>query len=45
MNEPSNFFSGTADGCPADPWNNPPYLPAVVGDKLYYKTLCMSANQ
>lgn len=46
MNEPSNFFSGTEYGCPADSqWDNPPYLPAVVGEKLYFRTLCMSASQ
>ena len=46
MNEPSNFYSGTVDGCPADnQWDNPPYTPSVVGGKLYYRTLCMSAEQ
>lgn len=46
MNEPSNFYSGTVDGCPADnQWDNPPYTPGVVGDRLYYRTLCMSAQQ
>jgi len=46
MNEPSNFYSGTVDGCPRDnQWDNPPYTPAVVGEKLYFRTLCMSAGQ
>lgn len=46
MNEPSNFYSGTMNGCPADNhWDNPPYTPGVVGGKLYYRTLCMSAEQ
>ena len=46
MNEPANFYSGTADGCPADsPWDHPPYTPNVVGGNLCYRTLCMSAVQ
>ncbi|XP_030765567.1 lysosomal alpha-glucosidase-like [Sitophilus oryzae] len=45
MNEPSNFLSGTADGCPESTLENPPYLPAVDGGVLYYKTLCMTAKQ
>lgn len=44
MNEPSNFFDGTADGCPDDELENPPYLPNVVGGKLYAQTLCMTAK-
>ena len=45
MNEPSNFYSGTIDGCPITQWDNPPYTPSVVGDKLCFLTLCMSAGQ
>jgi len=45
MNEPSNFFDGQKDGCPDNQWENPPYLPAVQGGKLNYKTMCMSAVQ
>uniref|UniRef100_A0A0P5XVY9 Lysosomal alpha-glucosidase protein n=1 Tax=Daphnia magna TaxID=35525 RepID=A0A0P5XVY9_9CRUS len=45
MNEPSNFYSGTIDGCPATQWDNPPYTPTVVGNKLCFLTLCMSAGQ
>ena len=45
MNEPANFYSGTVDGCPDTPWDNPPYTPNVVGSKLCFRTLCMSAAQ
>ncbi|XP_065342512.1 lysosomal alpha-glucosidase-like [Cloeon dipterum] len=45
MNEPSNFYDGQKDGCPDNQWENPPYLPAVQGGKLSYKTMCMSAIQ
>lgn len=45
MNEPSNFYDGTIDGCPASQWDNPPYTPGVEGGKLCYKTVCMSAGQ
>lgn len=44
MNEPANFLSGTKDGCPKTTWDNPPYVPAVVGGQLSHKTLCMSAQ-
>lgn len=44
MNEPSNFFDGTANGCPNNNLENPPIVPAVVGNKLSTKTLCMSAK-
>lgn len=45
MNEPSNFLTGTKDGCPKSDWDNPPYVPAVTGEQLAYKTICMSAKQ
>ncbi|XP_066997663.2 lysosomal alpha-glucosidase [Anabrus simplex] len=45
MNEPSNFYSGTAAGCPKNNLDYPPYVPAVDGQKLFYKTLCMSSLQ
>ncbi|XP_071510130.1 lysosomal alpha-glucosidase-like isoform X1 [Diadema antillarum] len=45
MNEPSNFIDGTKDGCPDNSYNNPPYVPAVVGQKLYSRTVCPSARQ
>ncbi|XP_047134482.1 lysosomal alpha-glucosidase isoform X1 [Hydra vulgaris] len=45
MNEPSSFKDGSAQGCPQNSFENPPYTPAVIGDKLSQKTLCMSAQQ
>ncbi|XP_076060540.1 lysosomal alpha-glucosidase-like [Oratosquilla oratoria] len=45
MNEPSNFWSGEKEGCPNNSYENPPYIPPVHGGKLYYHTICMSANQ
>ncbi|XP_077980434.1 lysosomal alpha-glucosidase-like [Glandiceps talaboti] len=45
MNEPSNFVDGSQDGCPDNKYENPPYVPDVIEDKLYAKTLCMSAQQ
>ncbi|CAG7825817.1 unnamed protein product, partial [Allacma fusca] len=46
MNEPSNFWDGEKDGCPANSTlDHPPYTPHVDGGKLYYKTVCMSAQQ
>lgn len=45
MNEPSNFFDGSKQGCPASsPLDNPPYVPHVSGGRLYAKTVCMSAK-
>lgn len=44
MNEPSNFLSGSFDGCPNNHLEHPPYLPAIDGGMLFYKTICMSAN-
>lgn len=45
MNEPSNFWDGAADGCPNSTYEYPPYVPAVGGGKLFYKTICMTAVQ
>ncbi|GLH03610.1 uncharacterized protein GBIM_09481 [Gryllus bimaculatus] len=45
MNEPSNFYSGTSSGCPNNNLEHPPYVPAVNGGKLFYRTLCMSSIQ
>ncbi|XP_050301021.1 lysosomal alpha-glucosidase-like [Anthonomus grandis grandis] len=44
MNEPSNFLSGSFSGCPKSNLESPPYLPAVDGGVLNYKTMCMSAK-
>ncbi|XP_062507778.1 lysosomal alpha-glucosidase-like isoform X2 [Corticium candelabrum] len=45
MNEPSNFVQGSINGCPKSSLNDPPFLPGIVGDKLYDKTLCMTSQQ
>ncbi|KAM3922289.1 lysosomal alpha-glucosidase-like [Leptodactylus fuscus] len=45
MNEPSNFVPGSVDGCPDNNLENPPYVPAVVGDSLLHATLCASSQQ
>ena len=44
MNEPSNFVSGSVHGCADNKLNHPPYVPAVIGGKLYDKTICMDAK-
>ncbi|EEZ99945.2 lysosomal alpha-glucosidase [Tribolium castaneum] len=44
MNEPSNFLSGSFNGCPKTSLDSPPYLPSVDGGALNYKTMCMSAK-
>ncbi|KAL7055555.1 hypothetical protein AAHC03_022507 [Spirometra sp. Aus1] len=44
MNEPSNFVDGSLDGCiPDSQLDHPPYLPPILGDFLYSKTICPSA--
>ncbi|MCI4393474.1 hypothetical protein PGIGA_G00157810 [Pangasianodon gigas] len=45
MNEPSNFFDGSVDGCPDNELENPPYTPYVLGGSLKAKTVCASAQQ
>ena len=42
MNEPSNFYDGRPEGCPASSFENPQYLPG--GNALRTKTLCMTAK-
>ncbi|XP_029347280.1 lysosomal alpha-glucosidase [Acyrthosiphon pisum] len=46
MNEPANFVNGDLNGCSSyksDHWEVPPYIPGIVGGRLNYKTICMSA--
>lgn len=43
MNEPSNFYDGTAKGCGKNYFDNPTYLPNVNEGLLAKKTVCMSA--
>lgn len=45
MNEPSNFWSGSVDGCESNNLEHPYFLPAVHGGLLFYHTLCMSSRQ
>ncbi|XP_030067173.1 lysosomal alpha-glucosidase [Microcaecilia unicolor] len=45
MNEPSNFKDGSLDGCSSGDFDNPPYVPAVLGESLFTKTVCASAKQ
>uniref|UniRef100_A0A4W3J130 Alpha glucosidase 2 n=1 Tax=Callorhinchus milii TaxID=7868 RepID=A0A4W3J130_CALMI len=45
MNEPSNFLDGSTEGCPSDRFENPPYVPGVLGGQLRSKTICASAKQ
>jgi len=41
MNEPANFVNGDMnEGCPSNTYNDPPYLPRVASDNLYFKTIC-----
>lgn len=47
MNEPSNFYDGSVDGCPkGSKLESPPYTPGMVSDELTlaHHTLCMSAK-
>ncbi|XP_072048876.1 sucrase-isomaltase, intestinal-like [Amphiura filiformis] len=45
MNEPSNFYQGSIDGCNNNRWNYPPYYPRILGNVIYDKTICMDAVQ
>ncbi|KTF89339.1 hypothetical protein cypCar_00017799 [Cyprinus carpio] len=45
MNEPSNFFDGSLNGCPDNELENPPYTPGILGGTLKAKTVCASARQ
>lgn len=44
MNEPSNFLSGSFNGCPNNSLEHPPYVPGIDGGVLNYKTMCMSSK-
>ncbi|XP_067859036.1 lysosomal alpha-glucosidase [Heptranchias perlo] len=45
MNEPSNFADGSQDGCPSNEFENPPFVPGVLGGRLRSKTICASVKQ
>ncbi|XP_069608531.1 lysosomal alpha-glucosidase-like [Ranitomeya imitator] len=45
MNEPANNVHGSVDNCPNDTFENPPYVPRVVGGVLRDTTICASSNQ
>lgn len=45
MNEPSNFFDGSTDGCTDNSLDNPPFTPNVLGGQLNSQTICPSAEQ
>jgi lysosomal alpha-glucosidase len=44
MIEVSNELTGSVDGCPNSSVENPPYKPAIDGDHLQTRTLCMPAE-
>ena len=44
MNEPSSFVKGSTIGCTDNKYDNPPYLPAIVGNSLSDHTICASAR-
>ena len=46
MNEPSNFVTGSVNGCPNNKYENPPYFPSSLDENpLSQKTICMTATQ
>uniref|UniRef100_A0A669BLK2 alpha-glucosidase n=1 Tax=Oreochromis niloticus TaxID=8128 RepID=A0A669BLK2_ORENI len=45
MNEVANFKQGSAKGCDVNKLNYPPYIPKILDDLMYSKTLCMDAKQ
>uniref|UniRef100_A0A5F8G900 Lysosomal alpha-glucosidase n=1 Tax=Monodelphis domestica TaxID=13616 RepID=A0A5F8G900_MONDO len=45
MNEPSNFVTGSVEGCPNNELENPPYVPGVIGGTLRAVTICASSQQ
>lgn len=44
MNEPSNFYDGTENGCSKNNLDFPPFVPKVNGKLLSKKTLCMNSK-
>uniref|UniRef100_A0AAX7U1H6 alpha-glucosidase n=1 Tax=Astatotilapia calliptera TaxID=8154 RepID=A0AAX7U1H6_ASTCA len=45
MNEVSNFKQGSAKGCASNNLNYPPFIPNILDNLMYSKTLCMDAKQ
>ncbi|CAF0818858.1 unnamed protein product [Brachionus calyciflorus] len=45
MNEPSNFVDGSINGCLGDRYDEPPYVPRVLGGALNSRTVCASSQQ
>uniref|UniRef100_A0A3Q2V8W7 alpha-glucosidase n=1 Tax=Haplochromis burtoni TaxID=8153 RepID=A0A3Q2V8W7_HAPBU len=45
MNEVSNFKQGSAKGCSLNNLNYPPFIPNILDNLMYSKTLCMDAKQ
>ncbi|XP_005931267.1 maltase-glucoamylase, intestinal [Haplochromis burtoni] len=45
MNEIANFKQGSSKGCAVNKLNYPPYIPKILDDLMYSKTLCMDAKQ
>ncbi|XP_046367237.2 lysosomal alpha-glucosidase-like [Haliotis rufescens] len=46
MNDISSFVDGSVTGCTESntTYDDPPYLPAVYGDRLYTRTICTSSR-
>ena len=46
MNEPSSFIDGSETGCiDSNLFDNPPFVPKVLGDQLFSRTICPSSRQ
>uniref|UniRef100_A0A4W3K2V3 alpha-glucosidase n=1 Tax=Callorhinchus milii TaxID=7868 RepID=A0A4W3K2V3_CALMI len=45
MNEVSSFKQGSKKGCNSNQWNHPPFIPRIVDNVMYFKTVCMDAKQ
>jgi lysosomal alpha-glucosidase len=45
MNEPSNFYYGSTEGCGGNKWDDPPYTPHIDFRNINQLTLCASARQ